>query len=64
MYHAKTSFILYCDFMQQKYLFANWKMYLDHAESVTLARQLAEQVGALPAHISMAVFPSHCRRYR
>lgn len=40
------------------YLFANWKMYLDYAESVALASALAETVGPVPEHVVMAVFPS------
>ncbi|MBI2037749.1 MAG: triose-phosphate isomerase [Candidatus Magasanikbacteria bacterium] len=41
----------------KKYLFANWKMYLDHSESEALALALAKKL-TLPEHIVMAVFPS------
>lgn len=41
----------------QKYLFANWKMYLGYEESVALASNLAAQPG-ISQSINMAVFPS------
>ncbi len=40
------------------YLFANWKMYLDHAESVALAKELKQQMTQLAASMRVAVFPS------
>lgn len=44
---------------QEKYLFANWKMYLDHAESRVLAQYLAEISASWSSdQIAMAVFPS------
>lgn len=44
---------------QEKYLFANWKMYLDHAESRALAQYLAEVSASWSSNqIAMAVFPS------
>ncbi len=40
------------------YLFANWKMYLDLAESEKLAKELAKFSKKLPKKIKMAVFPT------
>ncbi len=40
------------------YLFANWKMYLDAAESRALAVTLAAAAPTLPAEILQVVFPS------
>lgn len=44
--------------MKPLYIFANWKMYLDHAESVALARALNKKVPTLKLSAEMAVFPS------
>src|SRR3989344_6594999 len=41
-----------------KYLFANWKMYLDYDESVALAKEFTKLKKALNGSIEMAVFPS------
>ena len=38
------------------YLFANWKMYLDYAESVALARALAQGGVQLGGQISHALY--------
>jgi triosephosphate isomerase len=44
---------------KQKYLFANWKMYLDFEESKQFAKQLLETYQtSLSSEISMVVFPS------
>lgn len=43
----------------QKYLFANWKMYLDLAQSVKFANELKKEVAKLPDNIKLAVFPSN-----
>ncbi|MBI5729050.1 MAG: triose-phosphate isomerase [Candidatus Magasanikbacteria bacterium] len=40
------------------YLFANWKMYLNYAESRSLARALKKTAHDLPQRAGMAVFPS------
>ncbi len=42
----------------KKYVFANWKMYLDNDESVALASEFASEFKNLPENIKMAVFPS------
>lgn len=42
----------------KKYVFANWKMYLNNDESVSLAAEFAEEFKSLPENIKMAVFPS------
>lgn len=42
---------------EKKYLFANWKMYLNHQKSVVLAKDLASQSGDF-FHINLAIFPS------
>lgn len=44
--------------MKPLYLFANWKMYLDHAESIALAKDLVKQLPGLSLKAQMAVFPS------
>ncbi len=41
-----------------KYIFANWKMYVDFSESVMLAKQLAKKSKQFSANLSLAVFPS------
>lgn len=41
-----------------KYVFANWKMYLDHDQSLALAIEFANEFKNLPENIKMAVFPS------
>jgi triosephosphate isomerase len=43
---------------KEVYLFANWKMYLDHEESVALARILNENQKNFSHHVNMAIFPS------
>lgn len=40
------------------YLFANWKMYLDDAESRTLARELKKAIKNFPKETHLTVFPS------
>ncbi len=42
----------------KKYLFANWKMYLDFVQSQDLASALAERVSEFDDHVAMTVFPS------
>ncbi|MEK7681187.1 MAG: triose-phosphate isomerase [Patescibacteria group bacterium] len=42
----------------QKYLFANWKMYLDFDESNILANALAGEAKNFSPNIKMAIFPS------
>lgn len=42
----------------KKYLFANWKMYLDFNESLALAQNYAENFFDLPEDVVMTVFPS------
>ena len=44
--------------MNKKYVFANWKMYLDNDESLSLAAEFANEFKNLPENIKMAVFPS------
>ncbi len=44
--------------MKPLYLFANWKMYLDHGESIALAKDLVKQLPALALNAQLAVFPS------
>lgn len=44
--------------MKHLYLLANWKMYLDHKESMALARELKKKVPALAVQATMAIFPS------
>ena len=45
------------------YLFANWKMYLDFAESNILAHQLAAAAKKLASNLTLAVFPSALSLY-
>lgn len=40
------------------YLFANWKMYLDHAGSLALAKALAADTANIPPGGTVVVFPS------
>lgn len=40
------------------YLFANWKMYLDYAESIALANLIKQHRAAVPADCSMVIFPT------
>ena len=40
------------------YLFANWKMYLDHDESVVMAGALKKEAGKFTDKIKMTLFPS------
>lgn len=42
----------------QYYLFANWKMYLDLAESVSLAAALKKEEANFASKVKMALFPS------
>ncbi len=42
----------------KKYVFANWKMYLDNDESAVLALEFAGEFKNLSENIKMAVFPS------
>lgn len=42
----------------KKYVFANWKMYLDNDGSLALASEVAEEFKNLPENIKMTVFPS------
>ncbi len=41
-----------------KYLFANWKMYLDYEHSLNLASALAGEEKNIPENIKMVVFPN------
>lgn len=40
------------------YFFANWKMYLDYAESVALAQNIASHASAFDGDVISAVFPN------
>lgn len=44
--------------MKELYIFANWKMYLNHDESVALARDLKKKIPGLKLAAELAVFPS------
>jgi triosephosphate isomerase len=44
--------------MKSRYLFGNWKMYLDYQESVDLAKKIAAASSAAPQDTKIAVFPS------
>lgn len=44
--------------MKPLYLFANWKMYLDHDQSVALAKSLASELPKHASRATFAVFPS------
>ncbi|KKQ40993.1 MAG: Triosephosphate isomerase [Candidatus Magasanikbacteria bacterium GW2011_GWA2_37_8] len=46
-----------------KYLFANWKMYLDYDESNILANALANEHKKIPESVKVAVFPSALSLY-
>ena len=41
-----------------KYLFANWKMYLDYDESINLAKELVKLKKEVNSNVEMTVFPS------
>jgi triosephosphate isomerase len=43
---------------EKKYLFGNWKMYLNYEKSLALANALADASKNISANIKMAVFPS------
>jgi len=49
--------------MKKKYLFANWKMYLDYDESNILANALANEAKNFSGEISLAVFPGALSLY-
>lgn len=40
------------------YFFANWKMYLDHLESLALAEQLKKEASVISKGLELVVFPS------
>ena len=44
--------------MKKKYLFANWKMYLDYDASIKLSDDLKENLSDLSKNIVTTVFPS------
>jgi triosephosphate isomerase len=44
--------------MKTRYLFGNWKMYLDYQESVDLAKKISTTLSAVPQDTKIAVFPS------
>lgn len=41
-----------------RYLFANWKMYLNYEESAVLAKQLVKETKKMSSNVTMTVFPS------
>lgn len=49
--------------MKKKYLFANWKMYLDYDESNILANALANEAKNFAGDVLMAVFPGALSLY-